>query len=217
MKIICPNGAGAHDVVQVSPDFSMEHRDDFQARAVIVTFVHDGESVLRFVVSPEFAAAHAVLGGSYALPDEYPEWTKRVERVCAHCVSGGPPTPMSSRSGSTLEHIVGTANLDDVAPMAPDLTISERSAEVEVVDVHERGDFIYLLLRQLDGQIDVGHLLGAAGQSAEWRIVGFATMPGEAWAEGLRDITVVRWVEDAAVSLPRVGDRLVAARGPQKL
>jgi len=93
--------------------------------------------------------------------------------------------------------------------------VTAKVAEVDVLAVHERGNLVYLLLRQRDGQIDVGHLLGVAGQPSKWRIVGFATMPGEGWSGGVRDVSVVRWTEDA--DLPMEGQRLIAVEGPSKI
>jgi hypothetical protein len=85
MRIVCPNGAGVRPVVQVSPDFVMDHRDEFVERAIIVRYVLDGDIVDKFRLSPEFAKAHDVVAGDHELPDEYPLWIKEIQMICSHC------------------------------------------------------------------------------------------------------------------------------------
>jgi len=88
-------------------------------------------------------------------------------------------------------------------------------AEVEVVYAHERDDFIYLVLRLIDGSIDAGNLLARPAEPAKWRITGFSTMPGKSFAEGLRTLIAVKWTDDAG--LPKEKERLIAVNGPASI
>jgi hypothetical protein len=93
MMILCPNGAGGHDVVLVSPDFSMDRRDECVANAVVVRYVYDGEAEYEFLLSPEFARAHDLVGGDQPLPAQYPPWMKELHMICSHCFDAGLKSP----------------------------------------------------------------------------------------------------------------------------
>jgi hypothetical protein len=85
MRIHCPIH-GAQSVTWLSPD--LQNSPQRAAGAVHFAYEYAGQNVWSFLLSADFVAKHAIQGGTFPLPDQYPKWMDEVTYVCARCFDG---------------------------------------------------------------------------------------------------------------------------------
>ncbi len=85
MRVLCSKCGQSSSGVQVSPDYDPTNHREFIGSAIRYRFVFDGEDVDEFLLSRAFVTANSIIGTSAALPDEYPDWIKRLRIECGRC------------------------------------------------------------------------------------------------------------------------------------
>ena len=85
MRMLCSICGQSGEVVQLSPDYEVADHRTFVNRARIVQFIYNSDPVDRFILSPEFMAAHGIVQDRLALPDDYPKWVKLLKVECRSC------------------------------------------------------------------------------------------------------------------------------------
>jgi hypothetical protein len=88
MRVLCSQCGQLSTGVQVSPDYDPARHREFISSAISYVFVFNGEDVDEFLLSPAFTSANGIIGSSTALPDDYPEWIKKLRIECRQCFEG---------------------------------------------------------------------------------------------------------------------------------